>query len=342
MLRPALLSLASTLALTPLVMRWLRRRGVLDVPNDRSSHVAPVPRGGGIALAAGTLIGVVVFPWDSPDGWLAVALAAVLFGAVGLAEDLVGLPVLPTRLLLQAGAAAIVLPFFLSGLAEDAALRWLAAPGLFLALLAYVNAYNFMDGIDGISVAQALVAGIAFSVLGEARSIDTLAAGGAILAAATAGFAPFNLPRARVFLGDVGSYFVGAMIAALAVVGITEGLPPEAVLGPLALYLVDTGSTLLRRIRQGDVWYEPHREHVYQRLVRLGWSHVRTTVLVAALIAACSGLGALSLTGWGAARVVADATMVVLLACYLALPALVGRRQRTAFAAGDFAPARPV
>jgi UDP-GlcNAc:undecaprenyl-phosphate GlcNAc-1-phosphate transferase len=299
---------------------------VLDVPNHRSSHVAPVPRGGGIALAAGALVGTLAMPWGSGHQRLAVSLTAVLFGAIGLGDDLIGVPAVP-RLLLQVGAALVVLPLLVAGVTVTPGLWAVVAFAVVVALLAYVNAFNFMDGIDGISVAQALVAGVAFGLLGRSQSIDALTGGGAILAAAAIGFAPYNIPRARVFLGDSGSYFLGAMLAALAIVGVAEGLPPEAVGGPLVLYLADTGSTLVRRVRRGEIWYEPHREHVYQRLVALGWSHLRTTALVAVLIAACSALGVVSLGGSTSLRLAADAAMAVVLGGYLSLPALLHRRR---------------
>jgi UDP-N-acetylmuramyl pentapeptide phosphotransferase/UDP-N-acetylglucosamine-1-phosphate transferase len=149
--------------------------------------------------------------------------------------------------------------------------------------------------------------------------------GGGILAAAAAGFLPYNFPRARLFIGDVGSYFIGGWQAALLVVGFRAGLPPEAVAAPLAIYLADTATTLARRVAAGHVWHQPHREHVYQRLIRQGWSHVRTTALVAAFVAACSIAGAMTLDGF-AERVAADVVLAALLAAYVALPHLIWRR----------------
>jgi UDP-GlcNAc:undecaprenyl-phosphate/decaprenyl-phosphate GlcNAc-1-phosphate transferase len=138
--------------------------------------------------------------------------------------------------------------------------------------------------------------------------------------AASLGFAPFNFPRASMFLGDVGSYGMGAALAILAVVGLRAGVPPEAVLAPLAIYLVDTSSTCIRRLAAGETWYHPHRDHRYQRLVKLGWSHMRVTLTVGGVMAACSLLGAVSLAGSLPARVLAGAALACLLGAYLFIP----------------------
>ena len=98
------------------------------------------------------------------------------------------------------------------------------------------------------------------------------------------------------FLGDSGSYFLGGWLAVLVVVGLRADLPAEAVVAPLVIYLADTGTTLIRRIRQGERWWEPHRSHAYQRLVIAGWSHRRTTVLVTVAGLACAALGGVATT----------------------------------------------
>ena len=122
----------------------------------------------------------------------------------------------------------------LTGLHGSVVWQGAVVAGTVLWLVAYTNGFNFMDGIDGISVAQATVAGIVWYVLGRSEHVSSLAVGGAIVAGAVIGFAPFNLLRARMFLGDVGSYFLGAWLAALAVLGLRAGIAPEAVLAPLS------------------------------------------------------------------------------------------------------------
>src|SRR5207248_76948 len=133
---------------------------------------------------------------------------------------------------------------------------------------------------------------------------------------------PFNVIKAKLFLGDVGSYFVGGWLAALAIVGLRAAIPPEAVLAPLAIYLADTSATLVRRARAGQVVYSPHREHAYQRLVRSGWSHQRTAAFTCVAVAMCSALGAVSLSGSTPLRIAADAAILAVVASYLCAPFL--------------------
>jgi UDP-N-acetylmuramyl pentapeptide phosphotransferase/UDP-N-acetylglucosamine-1-phosphate transferase len=269
----------------------LRRRRVLDHPNQRSSHQVAVPRGAGVAPAIGVLTGLAVTSGLSGTTRLAVAGTAVGFAAIGLADDVRGGRGVPpfTRLALQLAVSAV-------------AAAWLgpivALPVVALWLAAYVNAYNFMDGINGIAIGQAVVAGVAWLLIGEARHVPAVADGGALVAAAGFGFLPLNFPTARAFLGDVGSYFLGGWLAA-------------------------TATTLAWRVAGGQRWYEAHRDHAYQRLVRGGWSHTGTTAAATAVMASCALLGAVSLSGSLVARAAADATLLAVLAGYVAAPALV-------------------
>lgn len=310
------IALAGAGVVGPAVLAVLRRGGVLDQPTERSSHRVAVPRGGGVGPAVGALAALAVTPSVAAHGRWAIALAATGFGLVGLVEDVVGVRAL-LRLAIQFGTAAVAAPFLLHALTGPVAWRAAVVVATVLWLLAYVNAYNFMDGIDGISVAQAVVAGVTWFLVGRYLDSRILAAGGIIVAGAALGFAPFNVPRARMFLGDVGSYFIGAWMAAVAVLGLRAGVPAEAVLAPLALYLADTGTTLLRRVVRGERWYLPHREHAYQRLIDGGLSHMQVSGLVGLCIAGCAALGAVSLAGSTTARVLADAAIAVLVGGFL-------------------------
>lgn len=325
------LTLVVTAAAMPAVLALLRRLAVVDHPGDRSSHTTPTLRGGGLAVVLGLLVGLLLagtlLPQQQPLAGLAAAV--ISFGLVGLAEDLRGvspLPRLGLQLLAAAVTAAALLPHLPSGLPG-----WL--PGWLLAvvvvgwLVGYANVFNFMDGINGISASQAIVAGIGYAALGAHLHAVPLEVGGLLAAAAGAGFLPWNFPHARVFLGDTGSYPLGALLAALAVLTLRAGAPIEAAAAPLALYLVDTSVTLVRRIRAGEVWYLPHRAHTYQRLVRLGGTHQQVTALTAALTAVLIGLGAASLTGDVTLRGLADAVGLALLLGYLLLPRLLPQRR---------------
>jgi UDP-N-acetylmuramyl pentapeptide phosphotransferase/UDP-N-acetylglucosamine-1-phosphate transferase len=191
---------------------------------------------------------------------------------------------------------------------------------------AFVNVFNFMDGVNGISGAHALIAGAVYALLGWWQQDRFLIPAGAAVAVAALAFLPWNIGQAKVFLGDSGSYALGAALAFLAAYALIRGVPAEAVLGPLALYLADTAWTLQRRIRAGERWLQPHRTHIYQRWCDAGWSHQRVTLTAAAVTALLSLLGAVSLTGDPALRAAADLTAAAVVVVYLRSPVLLARR----------------
>jgi UDP-GlcNAc:undecaprenyl-phosphate GlcNAc-1-phosphate transferase len=318
-LQTTLVPLTLSVLATALAVHLLTGLSVLDLPNERSLHSSPVPRGGGIGPATAGLAAAAMSP---AIGALRPGLlvASAGFALLGMAEDLKGIPVL-ARLALQGVVGAVALILLLDG---SLGFRWQLLLGV-TWVVAFVNAFNFMDGINGISALQAIVAGLTWAWVGWISGEAPVTAAGMILVAVALGFLPFNFPRARVFLGDVGSYFFGGWIAAVAVWGALRGIPPEALVAPLALYLVDTGTTLAGRIRRGEPWLRPHRGHVYQRLVALGASHARVDLLVLLVMAGCSALGLVSITGSLPARLAADALAVLLLLWYLATPRLVQR-----------------
>jgi UDP-GlcNAc:undecaprenyl-phosphate GlcNAc-1-phosphate transferase len=328
MLARGVLALAVTGALAPLVLVALRRARVLDHPSERSSHDRPTPRGGGVAPAVGALVALAVTPGVHSSQRWALGLTAGGFGLVGLAEDVLGVSA-RARLAIQVVVSMTAGVLLLDRLTGPTAWRLLFAVGAILWLVAFVNAYNFMDGINGISVAQAVVTGVTWLLVGSHAESWALAAGGAIAAGAALAFAPFNVARARMFLGDVGSYFIGAWLAAVAVLGLRAGVAPEAVLAPLALYVADTGLTLVRRVARGERWYLPHRDHVYQRLAEVGWSHVQTTTFVAGCVACCGALGAVSLADSAPARVAADLAIACIVSGYLLAPSWLAGRSST-------------
>lgn len=312
---------AVTALLCPPVIRWLERRSVLDVPVARSSHTKPTLRGGGIAPAlAMTLAGLGACTL-APRLGLAIIWVAAGFGAIGAFEDLVGVET-KRRLVAQVAVAVVgVVPLVGPTWDRvDVVHALVILPVAAVWYVAYVNAFNFMDGINGISAAQAGVGGAAFLAIGLQQGEPSLVAFGAIAAAASIAFLPFNFPVARVFLGDVGSYFLGGWLAALAAVALLVGVPLVAAGAPLALYLADTGVTLVRRALRGEPVMQPHRQHVYQRLVIQGWSHARATTVVAALIAVCSAAGSIALIDASWASPIAAAALCVVASAYLALP----------------------
>ena len=320
----ALAALAVSGLLAPVVLAVLRRAQVLDHPTERSSHASPVPRGGGIAVAVGSLVVLAsTLSMGGVDRFV-LGFSAALFGLLGLFEDILGVRALH-RLAIQFAVAGLCTAFLLDALSGPQLWRAVFAAGVVLWLVAFVNAYNFMDGINGISVAQAAGAGSVWLLAGTIADCIVLAAGGAIIAGAALGFAPFNVPQARMFLGDVGSYFIGAWLATVAVLALRTGVPPEAVLAPLALCVADTGITLGRRIAGGEAWYLPHRGHTYQRLGDAGWSHTQSSAFVAICVTACGLLGLVSLGGPLVPRIAADSGIVAVVGVYLASPAWLAR-----------------
>lgn len=276
----------TTVAVMVPVLAVLRRHRVVDVPNARSSHVAAVPRGGGVALLAGVAVGVasavVVRPpaATSPDPAVVASLAVgvVLFGVLGMADDLSDVDArlrLTAQVVLAVGMA--------TALAVAVPARWGVALVAVIGsvwLVSYVNAFNFMDGINAISAVSALLAACWFGGLAVHDSDAVVYAASWALAGASVGFLPWNAPRARIFLGDVGSYGVGALIGSLALLtALREGEVLPA-LAPLVIYLVDTGGTLVRRATRGESLLQAHRSHVYQRLLDVGLSHSAVAGLV--------------------------------------------------------------
>jgi UDP-N-acetylmuramyl pentapeptide phosphotransferase/UDP-N-acetylglucosamine-1-phosphate transferase len=323
-----LAALAIGLGLQPWVLRVMTAAAVIDTPCARSSHATPTPRGGGLAVATAAAAGLLLGRAPLP-----IVLALLLFATIGLLEDMRGVPV-GTRLGLQIGAGAVTgLLLVPAPLAGPVAVATGLAVGFWLT--GYANAFNFMDGVNGISAAHAALAGLVYTVVGLGYGLPELVVAGAVTTAAAVAFLPFNAGRARIFLGDVGSYGLGGLLGAAAAYGVLHGAPVEAMLAPLALYLADTGWTLAGRCWRGEPWYRPHRGHAYQRLTDLGWSHQRvTTVTVAASAAVCAA--GLAAAGSGLpARIGLVALAALLLAGYLAGPSwLAARPARLAGLAG--------
>lgn len=327
----ALLTLALS-ALLPFVIRpLLRRFAVMDVPVARSSHVRPTLRGGGVAPAIAILVGTLFLATDasgvSDRLLVVVAVASTAFAALGLVDDVRSLSS-RSRAAVQVILAAVVCTVIVT-LVDGPAWLYIAGP---LAIAGYVNVANFMDGINTISGLHGVVAGASFVVTGSLADQPWLIGLGFCLAAAFLAFLPWNVLGQRMFLGDVGSYLLGGTIAVAAVAAVAVGVPFVAVLGPLIPYLIDTSSTLVRRVARGERWFEAHNTHVYQQMARrLG--HVPTSLLVNFAALVCAAAGTLSFRGTSG-TVSAVVVFVVVAVAYLALPRLgtriTDRKERSA------------
>ncbi|MSP47985.1 MAG: glycosyltransferase family 4 protein [Alphaproteobacteria bacterium] len=257
------------------VLVWLDRRRIVDVPNHRSSHARPTPRGGGIGLLAGALPALLVFALANaaPVPWLVLIAAAGVLAVVSWRDDLGHVPA-RWRLLAQAAAVAAGLSVLDGGPVFQGLLP--PGPDLLAAGLAwvwFVNLTNFMDGIDGITGVEAASIGLGLALVG------TPAAPALILAAAALGFLRWNWHPARLFMGDVGSVPLGYLLGALLLLLAKSGHWAPALILP-GYYLADATWTLVRRLLQRKRVWEAHREHFYQQAVQRGWSHGRVAVAV--------------------------------------------------------------
>lgn len=306
-----------------LVTSVLRRHKIIDVPGHRSSHMVATVRGVGVAVALSVLAA-----WGVAGGLgRGSALVAAAFGAsilvacIGLVEDLWGLSI-RTRMI---GQVAVGIGLGVAAGAATDTRCWMV-PIVALGFAGYVNAANFMDGVDSISGLHGVVAGSYFSVLGGVAGYPWLQVVGVVCAAAFAGFLPWNLiPQLRVFLGDVGSYLLGGLVASCAVLAVFAGLSMLLAVAPLLTYVADTTFTLTCRALRGEPLTEAHRSHVYQRLTVRGWSHLASGALVALITALCCVAALLAF--WTViSTVLAVAWMATVLVAYLALPRLVKNR----------------
>jgi len=269
---PGLLAVVLVAAsLTAMARAYALRRQLLDQPGERRSHAVATPRGGGVAIVVSQLLAYLCAGMLFPGAAATLAVFStglVMVAGIGWWDDHRPLPAMP-RL------GVHVLAGLLLGV-----LVWQRTgevfPACFSAFLAVVliNVWNFMDGIDGLAATQALLACVAYAMLLPAP----VAGLALVLAAGVLGFLPFNFPKARIFMGDVGSGALGYLLAGLVALGLgTKSAPWTLLLIPMAAFLVDAGLTLAGRVLRGERWMEAHTQHLYQRWVKSGRSHVTVT-----------------------------------------------------------------
>ncbi|MBX3650333.1 MAG: glycosyltransferase family 4 protein [Burkholderiales bacterium] len=302
-------------AVAALAVGWLTRSRLsqiaLDEPNARSLHTVPVPRTGGIGLLAGAAAGWLLtgVHWTWPF-WSALALIVT----ISLLDDLRGLSaaIRLTVHLLAAGLAVLAL------LPDSGALTIILA----VLLVAWMcNLYNFMDGSDGLAGGMACSGFLCYSIAAAFAGSTQFALLNLAIAAAAAGFLIHNFHPARIFLGDAGSVPLGFLAATLGLTGWQQGdwtwWFPLLVFSP---FVVDASVTLARRVLSGARFWEAHRDHYYQRLVRLGIGHRRTALLEYALMA---GSGALALWAMTLKGVAQHGLLAMIAAVYLVLLVLI-------------------
>ena len=279
----ALIAFTASYLLVFSIRRWALRSNLLDIPNERSSHTRPVPRGGGLAIVVVSLIGLIII-WILRPAWPWSALfvygsGATLIAFVSWLDDLRSLPNRVRFAVHSLSAAMVILGFgywskIYLPLLGTINLGWLGLAITFLWIVGLINAYNFMDGIDGIAGGQAVVAGLGWAVLGWLSGQFFITGIGVVLAASSLGFLGYNWPPAKIFMGDVGSAFLGYTFAVLPVVAVQRD-PRFALAGVLLVwpFVFDAAFTFLRRLLHRENVFTAHRSHLYQRLVATGFSH---------------------------------------------------------------------
>lgn len=291
-------------AFTALLIQVFKSRGVVDIPNERSSHTRPTPRGGGLGILAGLAAGVALQALSSGAPVVNPFFVTALIGiaVTGFADDLFGIPAL-IRLAFQGTCAALLLS---SGCAMtrlpvphpiDLPLGNVAGWGLsWLWLVGMTNIYNFLDGIDGFAALQGCVACVALSVGLMSTAIAPVCAA---LAGACAGFLLHNWHPARIFMGDVGSTAIGFLIAAAPLQAREDFRPTAVLMAALAVwfFVSDGMYTMTRRALRGERIWTAHRSHLYQRYVAAGFRHDHVVIRVmsaAVALAAAATAAALS------------------------------------------------
>lgn len=267
------------------------RCSLLDMPTQRSSHSAPTPRGGGVAIVLSFLLTLpllVLLDWLEPGQATALFGGGGLVAMVGLLDDHGHVPAL-WRLLVHFLAAAWGL-YWLGGLPaiqlDDTrfALGWLGVLIGLLYLVWLLNLYNFMDGIDGIAAIEAVTTCLAAALICLLLDDWQLAVPPLLLAAAAGGFLLWNFPSAKIFMGDAGSGFLGMALGLLSL--LMAWVQPQLLFSWLILlgiFLVDSSVTLFRRFLRGEKLHKAHRSHAYQHAARAFGRHLPVTIAVAVI-----------------------------------------------------------
>jgi UDP-N-acetylmuramyl pentapeptide phosphotransferase/UDP-N-acetylglucosamine-1-phosphate transferase len=317
--------------LTPLFRGLAHRVGYLDVPGAQSSHDLPVPRSGGYAILV-AILAAITLQGGFGERDIAIAIAgAVVLAVVAAVDDIRPLPRF-SRLVVQA-IVATAIAYEGSALLQEVSLPFgvVLRTGALSGVLALVwivgmiNAYNFMDGLNGIAAAEGSVSGIALGLLSLSVGDGAGAAAAFAIAGACAGFLPWNCPSGSIFMGDVGSATLGFLFAVLTLRLSNHGVPLVVAALPLLPFLFDSSVTVLLRASRGERFFATrHRSHFYQRLNQSGYSHAQVT-MVYALLATTGAVVALI---YGALSESAKVLMLAgVLAMHLALASWVTSRE---------------
>lgn len=288
------LSFALTLFLLSAAATWgMMHVRILDVPNHRSSHQQPVPNSGGVAIALTVIIGfALVYGFSetriAARQMVGLGVATVAILVVSLLDDLGRLRTFKLKLATQIVAAAVLLGFGI--VIKEMTLPyvgtiyvgWWGYPVTLIWVIAVTNMFNFMDGLNGLAGGTAVLVAAAFGLFTFIEGSLFVYILCYVILAASLGFFVFNFPRGRIFMGDVGSQFLGFLFATISVVASGyDASRTTLLLMPLLFFnfIYDTTFTFFRRLWAGENVTQAHRSHLYQLLNRLGWSHVQVSLL---------------------------------------------------------------
>ena len=281
-------AIALSALLAEIVRRAAVRWAVMDTPNERSSHSTPIPRGGGIAIAIVVVTGVLVGAIRGDLNWalaLAIAVPGVAVATVGLVDDIRSLSPL-VRLSVHIIGAVTGLFLLVRPGGVGAAVNVPEIPvAALLALMTivgtvwFINLFNFMDGIDGLAATEAAFIAFGLGVLGHWASPTDFRLAATLIGAASLGFLVLNWPPAKLFMGDVGSGFLGLVLAIVSLAAVNAGVSVWAVGILPALFVVDATATLARRLVDRRSLVTAHRSHVYQKLA-VRWRNHRSVTLL--------------------------------------------------------------
>lgn len=279
------ISLLSAL-ITVAMLKYSLHKKFVDVPNHRSSHTRPTPKAGGLAIVISYTLGLVICSKSGLidfENYQYLLLAGLIIAIVGFIDDVYSIA--SKKRLVFHFISALVIVYAFGGVSElslfnwNLPLKWLAYPIAIVAIIWLLNLYNFMDGIDGIASVEAV--SVAFSgavILNYQYALVDVAIALLILGAAVLGFLFFNFPRAKIFLGDVGSAYLGVIFSGFAIISINHD--PNLLwvwLVLLGTFIVDATFTLIRRILIGKRLDDAHRSHTYQKASRKCSSHMKVS-----------------------------------------------------------------
>ena len=305
------ISLVSASVFLPVTVTLLRKNQIIDIPNHRSSHSRATVRGAGVALGLAAILTLVVT--DAPVSSL---VAVACFTGLGLADDLRSLPA-KARLSIQFAVAVVVAGTYVYS--DDVVQKdsLLIVGTCVVTLLFFVNAVNFMDGINGITLIHGVILGGAYSLICFNSGLDSWGILGTTLVGLSVAFLPWNLGNtAQVFLGDSGSYLYGAIVGILVAVVLLQGPGFLVAIGPILIYAVDVIGTIATRSIKRENIFEAHRDHIFQQLVTSGWTHNKSAGLVGLFSFFGSGIAVL-LANHSISNVTAVIGYVVLAIAYL-------------------------